>query len=416
MKIYLVGGAVRDQLLNIPVKDRDWVVVGASSQDLLSKHYIPVGKDFPVFLHPKTKEEYALARTERKSGTGYTGFQCISSPDITLEEDLLRRDLTINAIAQDPDGTLIDPFHGQQDLKQRVLRHVSPAFREDPLRLLRVARFAARFGTLGFRVADDTLSLMRQIVADNELQYLPAERLWSEIQRALAEPTPTRFFEVLRDCGALQQILPEIDALFGVPQPEQHHPEIDTGIHTLMSLTQAAQLSPSPLIRFAVLTHDLGKGTTPESEWPRHIAHEQRSVGLIDQLAKRLRIPRDYHKLAKNVARFHTHCHRAFELRPETLIKTLEELNAYRQPEHMDAFLLVCEADARGRSGFETRPYPQADWFRSVLKATSSIDVPALQAAGFEGKALGNAIHQQRITLARHLRENHAINQQPTLP
>lgn len=410
MKFYLVGGAVRDQLLNIPVKDRDWVVVGATAHELMDLGYLPVGKDFPVFLHPDSKEEYALARKERKSGRGYTGFECISTPDISLEDDLLRRDLTINAMAQDSDGALIDPYQGKQDLQHGILRHVSPAFREDPLRILRVARFAARFGALGFKVAGETHALMQLMVSDGELACLPAERIWTEIQRALAEAAPERFFEVLRDCGALQKILPEIDALFGVPQPAQYHPEIDTGRHALLCLKQAAQLSPAPAIRFAALTHDLGKGATPPSEWPRHIGHEQRGLPLLDTLAQRLRMPKHYHKLARNVMRFHSHCHRALELRPETLVNTLEALNAYRQPDALEAFLVACEADARGCLGFETRPYPQADWFREAFKASQTIDVNALKAQGYDGKALGDAIHRQRVLCVRQLRERHEPN------
>lgn len=410
MKAYLVGGAVRDRLLNIPVKDRDWVVVGATAQDLLNAGYAPVGKDFPVFLHPSTKEEYALARKERKIGLGYTGFECISTPDIRLEDDLLRRDLTINAMAEDADGRLIDPFSGQQDLQQGILRHVSPAFREDPLRILRVARFAARFGALGFKVADETQTLMQLMVNDGELACLPAERIWTEIQRALTEASPERFFEVLRNCGALQKILPEIDALFGVPQPAQYHPEIDTGLHVLLCLKQASRLSPLPEIRFAALAHDLGKGDTDPAEWPRHIGHEQRGLPLLDAMAQRLRLPKQFYKLARHVIRFHTHCHRALELRPETLVNTLEELNAYRQPDELDAFLLACEADARGCLGFEQRPYPQADWFREAFKASQVIDVNALRAQGYEGKALGEAIHRQRVANVRQLRERHDAN------
>jgi len=406
MKIYLVGGAVRDHLLKLPVKDRDWVVVGASPEEMLAQHFVAVGRGFPVFLHPQTKEEYALARTERKSGKGYTGFECFSSAEVSLEEDLLRRDLSVNAIAQDEQGNIIDPYHGQQDLQTRTLRHVSPAFREDPLRILRVARFAARFSHLGFQVADETMALMKQMTADDELQYLPAERVWSETQRALCTKNPTRFFEVLRSCGALEKLFPEIDCLFGVPQPETHHPEIDTGLHTLMSLTQAAQLSNCPIIRFAVLTHDLGKGNTPAKDWPQHIGHEERSVALIETLSRRLRVPKDYSKLAKQVARYHTHCHRALSLKPATLVKTLENLNAYRQHENLDKFLIACEADARGRSGFEDKPYPQAQYFKDALVASNQIDTQALINAGYSGKKLGDAIHQQRVRAVKNMRDN----------
>ncbi len=406
MKIYLVGGAVRDHLLKLPVKDRDWVVVGASPEEMLAQHFVAVGRDFPVFLHPKTKEEYALARTERKSGKGYTGFECFSSAEVSLEEDLLRRDLSINAIAQDEQGNIIDPYHGQQDLQTRTLRHVSPAFREDPLRILRVSRFAARFSHLGFHIADETMVLMKQMTTDDELQYLSAERVWSETQRALCTKNPARFFEVLRSCGALEKLFPEIDCLFGVPQPEAHHPEIDTGLHTLMSLTQAAQLSNCPIIRFAVLTHDLGKGNTPPQDWPQHIGHEERSVALIETLAQRLRVPKNYSKLAKQVARYHTHCHRALSLKPATLVKTLENLNAYRQRENLDKFLIACEADARGRRGFEERPYPQAQYFVDALTASNQIDTQALINAGYSGKKLGDAIHQQRVGAVKNMRDN----------
>lgn len=407
MKTYLVGGAVRDQLLKLPVKDRDWVVVGANPEQMLAQKFVAVGKDFPVFLHPKSKEEYALARTERKSGKGYTGFECFSSPGVSVEEDLLRRDLTINAIAQDEQGQLVDPYGGQDDLNARILRHVSPAFREDPLRILRVARFAARFYHLGFRVADETMALMTQMTADDELQYLAAERVWSETQRALCTNTPSQFFEVLRHCGALAKLFPEIDDLFGVPQPEVHHPEIDTGLHTMMSLKLAAELTPSPVVRFAVLTHDVGKGSTPQDEWPRHIAHEEKGGVLIDALSKRLRVPSDYSKLAKRVAVYHTHCHRALELKPATMVKTLEKLQAYRQPEKLEDFLIACEADARGRKGFEERVYPQAQRFRDALHASYQVDTQALVKAGYAGKQLGEAVHQERVRAVKQLGEQY---------
>lgn len=406
MEIYLVGGAVRDALLNIPVKDRDWLVTGSTPEEMIAQHFTPVGKDFPVFLHPKTKEEYALARTERKSGKGYTGFQCYSSPEITLEEDLSRRDLTINAIAQNSQGQRIDPFNGQLDIKNRVLRHVSPAFREDPLRLLRVARFAARFAHLGFTVADETLALMREIVNEDELEHLSAERIWQEFHRALSSKSPGVFIEVLRSCGALARLLPEIDRLFGVPQPEKHHPEIDTGIHTLMVLRQAALLTNCAATRFAALTHDLGKGTTPREAWPRHIAHEERGVKLIEKMGQRLRLPKDYIKLAKNVARYHTHCHRALELRADTLVKTLENINAYRQAESIDKFLIACEADSRGRLGYENKAYPQAALFKQALAVSKTIQTQPLLDAGFKGKALGEEIYKQRVKAVKTMREN----------
>jgi tRNA nucleotidyltransferase (CCA-adding enzyme) len=349
MQIYLVGGAVRDELLGLPARERDWVVVGARPEELQERGFKPVGKDFPVFLHPQSGEEYALARTERKTGPGYRGFQTLFSPDVTLEQDLERRDLTINAIAKDPDGGgLIDPFGGQRDLGERVLRHVSGAFVEDPVRVLRVARFAARFAPLGFKVAPETVDLMREIAARGELDALVSERVWQETQRALEMPAPARFFEVLRDANALPLIFPELHALFGVPQPEQWHPEIDTGVHTLMVLEQAAKLSGDPVVRFAALTHDLGKGTTPPSEWPRHIAHEQRGVALVEALCDRLKIPNAYRELAVLVSRYHLDAHRVTELRDNTLLELLERLDAFRRPARFEQWVLACEADARG--------------------------------------------------------------------
>ncbi|HEY8540030.1 MAG TPA: multifunctional CCA addition/repair protein, partial [Steroidobacteraceae bacterium] len=337
MEIYLVGGAVRDELLGLPVRERDWVVVGAEPQELLDRGFRPVGKDFPVFLHPETNEEYALARTERKTGPGYRGFETRFSPDVTLEQDLERRDLTINAIAKDPEtGKLIDPFGGERDLRDRVLRHVSPAFVEDPVRVLRVARFAARFAPLGFTVAPETIELMRQIAASGELDALVPERVWLELHKTLQMPAPWRFFEVLRDANALAVIFPEIDALFGVPQPEQWHPEIDSGLHTMMVLEQACRLSPDPIVRFAALVHDLGKGTTPKDEWPRHVAHEHRGVPLIEQLCARLRVPNAFRDLAILVGRHHLVMHKADQLRPGTMLELLEHLDAFRRPERVE--------------------------------------------------------------------------------
>ncbi len=393
MEIYLVGGAVRDKLLGLPVKDRDWVVVGATPEAMTALGYKIVGADFPVFLHPETKEEYALARTERKSGQGYKGFTVYAGPDVTLEQDLARRDLTINAMAEDASGRLIDLFDGAADLKRGILRHVAPAFAEDPLRVLRVARFAARFG---YPVAHETQLLMRTLVEAGEMESLVAERVWAELERALGEKQPVRFFEVLRECGALQRLLPELDALFGVPQPPEHHPEIDTGVHVLMVLAQATRLSADARVRFAALTHDLGKGTTPANEWPKHIGHETRGIALVRNLCNRLRVPNEYRDLAVLVTRYHTHCHRADQLRDDTLLETLEALDAFRRPERVEAFVLACEADARGRTGYEERPYPQADIFRRAFAAARAVDT-AVIAAGRSGPEIGAMIRTARI-------------------
>ncbi|MBI2778568.1 MAG: multifunctional CCA addition/repair protein [Gammaproteobacteria bacterium] len=398
MKIYQVGGSVRDKLLGLPVQDRDWVVVGATPQQMLDRGFKQVGQDFPVFLHPDTHEEYALARTERKTGPGYKGFSVHAAPDVTLEDDLVRRDLTINAMAETPDGTLIDPYGGAEDLRQRQLRHVSAAFVEDPVRILRVARFAARFAPLGFRVADETNVLMRQMVESGEVDALVPERVWAELVRALGEALPSRFFETLRDCGALARLFPDIDRLFGVPQPPEHHPEIDTGVHVMLVLDQAARLSPDTQVRFAALLHDLGKGTTPAEEWPRHIGHEARGVDLVKAMCKHWRVPGDYRDLAVLTAKYHTHCHRAAELRPSTLLDTLQALDALRRPQRFESFLLACEADFRGRPGYEDKPYPQADIFRAALQAAQTIDAKALVAEGLVGEALAEKLRRQRIT------------------
>jgi tRNA nucleotidyltransferase (CCA-adding enzyme) len=397
MKTYLVGGAVRDKLLGRTITEKDWVVVGSSPEQMLAKGFTPVGKDFPVFLHPRTKEEYALARTERKTGKGYAGFSFYCGEEVTLEDDLIRRDLTINAMAEDEQGTIIDPYNGQQDLTDKLLRHVSPAFAEDPVRILRIARFAARYHTLGFRVADETIALMQTMVANGEADHLVAERIWKETERALGEPHPEIFIEVLRSCDALARLFPEIDVLFGVPQTAVHHPEIDTGIHTLMSLQQAVKLSPSTCVRFATLLHDLGKGTTPPDEWPRHIAHEDRSLPLVKQLCERIATPKDYKDLALMVAQWHTHCHRALELKPATILKVLQSNDAFRRPERFEQFLVCCEADARGRTGFEDREYPQADLFRKALGAAQAVDITSIQAAGLTGKDFGDEVNRQRL-------------------
>ncbi len=396
MKTYLVGGAVRDQLLNYPVIEKDWVVVGASVNEMLELGYQQVGRDFPVFLHPETKDEHALARTERNTASGYRGFDVHTSPDVTLEEDLIRRDLTINAIAQDDNGNLIDPYNGQADLQAKLLRHVSSAFSEDPVRILRVARFAARYAHLGFTVADETLALMLQMVADGEASALVAERVWQEFHKALGERNPEVFIQVLRDCNALKVILPEIDALFGIPQPELHHPEIDTGIHTLMVLQQAALLSPEPVTRFAALCHDLGKALTPKESWPSHHGHEIKGVEPVKQLCKRLRIPNDFNQLACMTAEFHLHVHRAFEIKKSTLLKTIEKLDGMRKPERYEQFLIACTADSRGRTGYENNLYPQADYYREALKIIKSVDIKALKDSGLQGKEMATAIHTAR--------------------
>ncbi len=405
MQTYLVGGYVRDKLLGLETKDRDWVVVGATAEDMLRLNYRQVGKDFPVFLHPQSNEEYALARTERKTGPGYTGFDFNASSKVTLEQDLMRRDLTINAIAMDEDGNLIDPFHGQEDIRNRILRHISPAFAEDPVRILRIARFAARFAELGFRIADETMLLMQQMVKNGEIDALVAERVWQETRRALEEKVPARFFEVLRQCGALQKLFPEIDRLFGVPQPEKYHPEIDTGIHTMMVLTQAARLSPDPQVRFAALVHDLGKGTTPREQWPRHIEHEARGVPLVEALCDRYRIPNDYRQLAVLVTRYHLHYHRAAELRDETLLKTLEALDAFRRPDRFERFLLACEADSRGRTGYEDQHYEQPDIYRRAFRAANAIQAKEFVAQGLKGKAIKEAVARARIKAIKQARK-----------
>jgi tRNA nucleotidyltransferase (CCA-adding enzyme) len=397
MQIYLVGGAVRDKLLGLPVQERDWVVVGATPAEMLALGYKQVGKDFPVFLHPETHEEYALARTERKTGPGYKGFVVHADAAVTLEEDLIRRDLTINAIAEASDGTLIDPYGGQEDLSAGLLRHVSPAFVEDPVRILRVARFAARFAKWGFHVAHGTHALMEQMVANGEVDALVPERVWAELSRALAEEQPARFFEVLQHCGALTRLMPELAALFGVPQPAHYHPEIDTGVHALMVLQAAAQITPDTAVRFAALLHDLGKGTTPPEEWPRHIGHEARSVELVEQFCARLKVPNEFRELAALVARYHTHSHRARELRPETMLEMFEMLGAFRRAERFEQFLLACTADARGRTGHEQDDYPQALLLRRALNAAAQVAAQPFIEQGLVGPAIAAALRAARI-------------------
>ncbi|MGH8494562.1 MAG: multifunctional CCA addition/repair protein [Gammaproteobacteria bacterium] len=402
MEIYLVGGAVRDELLGLSDAERDWVVVGATPEQMIAQDYRPVGRDFPVFLHPKTGEEHALARTERKIAPGYRGFAVQASPDVTLEEDLRRRDLTINAMARDTNGRLIDPYGGRRDLESRVLRHVSPAFTEDPVRVLRVARFAARFAGLGFTIAGETLDLMRRMTAGGEMDALVPERVWQETRRALDAAQPDVYFATLRECGALVKVFPEIDALFGVPQPAKWHPEIDTGVHTLMVLQQAARLSDDTAVRFAALTHDLGKGETPKSRWPSHPGHEARSVRLVDALADRLRVPNELREVALRVAEYHGHCHRMAELKPSTMLKVLEAVDAFRRPRRLEQFLLACEADARGRTGLEDSPYPQADMLRRAHAAAAEVDAASIARETPDGAETGRRLHEARIAAIRN--------------
>ena len=398
MKTYVVGGAVRDQLLGEPVNDRDWVVTGASPRDMLDAGYLPVGKDFPVFLHPHTHEEYALARTERKTGPGYHGFEVYAAPDVTLEDDLVRRDLTINAIAQDADGTLIDPYGGQRDLAAKVLRHVSEAFAEDPVRILRLARFAARWPE--FTVAPETSALMRAMVEAGEVDALVAERVWQELSRGLMERAPARMFEVLRSIGALHKLLPEVDALFGVPQPPAHHPEIDTGVHTMMVLDRCAVTAQPLPVRYACLVHDLGKATTRAEDLPRHIGHEQRGEKLIRALDERLRVPVDCGELALLTAREHTHVHASESLNATALMRLLERCDAFRRPERFLQMLAACECDATGRLGFEDRPYPQRARLAAALSTAQAVDARAVSSQaierGLKGPAIADAIRRAR--------------------
>ena len=377
MKTYLVGGSVRDEILGLPVTDHDYVVVGSSPDEMVRRGYRPVGKDFPVFLHPENQEQYALARTERKVSRGYKGFEIYTSPEVTLKEDLARRDLTVNAIAKDQDGNIVDPFAGVADLEAGVLRHISPAFTEDPVRVLRTARFAARFG---FRIAPETLVLMNEMVHNGEVDALVPERVWQEFARGLMEKKPSRMFYALRECSALTRIMPEVDALFGVPQPIQYHPEIDTGVHVMMVIDYAASRNYSLPVRFASLTHDLGKGTTPPEEWPRHIGHEARSVKLVQGLCERIRAPNEIRDLALLVARHHGDVHRALELRPATIAKMLQGVDAYRKPERFEEFLQACSCDFHGRPGYAEKPYPQAERLRDAFSAAKTVDAGAIAA------------------------------------
>ena len=416
MKVYLVGGAVRDQLLGLPVKDRDWIVVGAEPSTLLSLGYQQVGKDFPVFLNPKTKEEYALARTERKSSAGYTGFICDFSPTITLEQDLIRRDLTINAMAQSEDGEIIDPYGGKQDLENRILRHISPAFSEDPLRVLRVARFAARYHSLGFKIASETLALMTELALSGELQHLTAERVWLETEKALNEKNPKIYFETLHKTGALSVLFSEIDALHGVPNPVKHHPEVDSFIHTMLVLKQAVNLTENnPIlnksaVRFAAICHDLGKALTPQNILPHHYGHEQAGIKPTRSLCKRLKVPSYFQELAELTCEFHTHIHKAFELRAETVITLFNRFDVWRKPQRFQEFLQVCLADTRGRTGFENKDYPQIDYINQLLHTANEVDVQQVIADGFEKQEIRNELTKRRILAVKQTKANYPKN------
>jgi tRNA nucleotidyltransferase (CCA-adding enzyme) len=399
MKIYIVGGAVRDELLGRMSADRDYVVVGATPAEMQAQGFRPVGKDFPVFLHPVTQEEYALARTERKTGHGYHGFTFHAAPDVTLEEDLARRDLTINAMARGPDGELVDPCYGARDLKAKILRHVGPAFAEDPVRVLRIARFAARFSD--FTIAPETLDLMRQMVASGEVDHLVAERVWQELAKGLMEDRPSRMFEVLRECGALARLLPEVDALFGVPQRPEYHPEIDTGIHTLMVVDQSAHLHGPLPVRFAALTHDLGKALTPADILPRHHGHEERSFRLVEKLCARLRIPNDCRDLALLTARYHGNIHRSVELRPSTIVELFEKIDALRRPERFQQLLLACECDHRGRLGREDLPYDSPQRLNVALKAVNAVEAGKIAAACEDKQKIPERIHAARVAAVK---------------
>lgn len=397
MQIYLVGGAVRDSLINYPSSENDWVVVGATPEQMTDLGYKPVGQDFPVFIHPKSGEEYALARTERKSGHGYKGFEFYTSTEVSLEDDLIRRDLTINAMAQDNKGNIIDPFGGQKDLKNKLLRHISEAFTEDPLRVLRVARFAARYAHLGFSVAAETMDLMKSIVAKGEMEFLVAERVWKETSRALSEQSPQVFIEILKECNALEILFPEIDALFGVPQRADFHPEIDTGIHTLMALKASTKLSDCDAIRFAVLVHDVGKAITPKNVLPSHSGHEKRGLPLVKTICDRLAVPNKHRQLAMLVTEFHLHSHKALELKPSTLLKLFQSIGAIRSPNKLVDFLTCCEADIKGRAGFEDVTYHSKNYLLAALDAVKKVDISELVAQGLTGAEIGKQLNQRQI-------------------
>ena len=409
MQVYLVGGAVRDHLLGHPYHEKDYVVLGATPAQMLDLGYQPVGKDFPVFLHPQTKEEYALARTERKSGTGYHGFDFHTDISVTLEQDLIRRDLTINAMAMDDAGQIYDPYGGQQDLNNRVLRHVSDAFVEDPLRVLRIARFAARYTSAGFVIADETLALMQRLTESGELNALTPERVWKETSRALTERHADVYFEVLRQCGALKVLFPEIDALYGIPQRPEYHPEIDCGIHTMMSLQQACRQNYSLDVRFAVLVHDLGKALTPVEELPRHIMHEERGIKPVNDLCDRLKVPTYTKQLALAVCKEHLKCHQAFNLKPGTLWRLLQRLDVLRRPERVEAFVQACECDSRGRLGLEDRAYPQAQYVldaMQIVRAIKAQDLPA----DIQGPDIGEMLIERRIQALGELKAQQTVS------
>lgn len=407
MNVYLVGGAVRDELLGRSVSDRDWVVTGATPEILITQGYQQIGNEFPCFLHPDTKEEYALARTERKTGKGHTGFICDFGPEITLEEDLSRRDLTINAIAKSPDGDYVDPYGGRKDLEAGVLRHVSDAFAEDPLRVLRVARFAARYAELGFQVHPSTLALMQQLVEAGEVAELTAERVWKEMSRALTEPRPSEFFRTLRACGALEVLLPEVDKLFGVPQPPKHHPEVDTGEHIMMVIDTARQHFNQPLVTFAGLLHDLGKGVTPEDQWPKHIKHEINGLEPVEAVCERFKIPKDYRALALIVTEHHLRCHRILDARGKVILRLLEAVDAFRRPERLQFFVQACEADARGRGEMQDNDYPQAAFLIGCAAAARQINIKPLLEKGYQGKKLAEQIRRLRIKAIAQFREEY---------
>jgi len=404
MKVYLVGGAVRDQLLGLPVKERDWVVVGSTVEEMLAQNYQLVGKDFPVFLHPETKEEYALARTEKKTGQGYKGFICHASPDVTLEEDLMRRDLTINAIAMDETGQIIDPYCGLDDLKNKQLRHVSAAFEEDPIRLLRIARFRARFHHLGFNIALETYEFLLSMVRKGEMQACVSERIWQECEQSLSEKDPVYFFQTLRECGALAILFPEIDALFGVPNPPKWHPEIDSGWHTLMVLEQATKLSESTIVRFCALTHDLGKACTPKAHWPSHHGHEELGLHPIKQLTHRLKIPKIYERQALLTAKLHTKIHKAQELTPSKIIDLFETMDAFRRPEQFNNILIACIADSHGRPSHENDPCPAIDYLKQCLLLATQVSAKTFVEKGLKGEAIAHAIHQARVEVLKNVK------------
>lgn len=410
MEVYLVGGAVRDELLGREPKEFDWVVVGSTVEEMLDQGYLQVGKDFPVFLHPQTKDEYALARTERKSGHGYSGFEVHADPSVSLEEDLLRRDLTVNAIAKNSSGEYIDPFNGRKDLEARQLRHVSPSFVEDPLRVLRVSRFAARYAYLGFTIADETMQLMSSIVDAGELEHLTPERVWMETLKALSEDKPSVYFECLRKCGALAVIFPEIDKLFGVPQRKDFHPEVDTGVHTMMVVDQSARLSADPVVRFSALLHDLGKAETPADLLPRHHGHEARGVKPVRSLCSRLRVPNAYRDMALTVAQKHGLSLTAFELKPVTIVELFESMDAYRRPERVEQFILASKADFHGRPGYEDQEYPQSDYLRAVFAVTRNISAREFVESGLKGKEIGAAVRRARAQAAARVKREFGAN------